>query len=203
MGVRFLLMYIMKILIGILCLSSSYVFCEMQQEIGEAVPEATNRFKARHPNPEDCRFSKLKDQVSLALVKVRKETLLELKKHLPIADPRNGDALLKQVKHHYESRINDPEMTQEKLWYLSTCGMRLETKTKWLEKWNQSAALREAVKFPLLKFSDASFPEWLKRATWWDQVCIVAFCADSLFFSDFLQCFQFSIHFVFVRSSNW
>ena len=175
----------------------------MQQEIGEAVAEATNRFKARHPNPEDCRFSKLKDQVSLALVKVRKETLSELKKHLPIADLRNGDAFLEQVKHHYESKINDSEMTQEKLWYLSACGMRPETKTKWLERWNQSAALREAVKFPPQKFSDASFQEWLKRATWWDHVCVLAFCADSLFFSDFLKRFQFCIHLVFVRSSNW
>ena len=52
MGVRFLLMDIMKILIGILCLSSSFVFREMQQEIREAVADATNRFKARHPNLE-------------------------------------------------------------------------------------------------------------------------------------------------------
>jgi hypothetical protein len=45
-------------------------------------------------------------------------------------------------------------------------------KVKWIERWNQSPALREALKFPKPGFSDSIFLEWLHKATWWAQVSI-------------------------------
>jgi hypothetical protein len=36
---------------------------------------------------------------------------------------------------------------------------------KWLQRWNQSATLKEALKFPKPSFNDSMFPEWLYKAT--------------------------------------
>ena len=80
-----------------------------------------------------------------ALQKAKNSTQSKLKKHLPVADPDQGAGFLDNIKLHYETRVDDPEMSQEKLWYLATTSMRCDTKIKWLERWNQSTVLREAV----------------------------------------------------------
>ena len=149
----------------------------MQQEIGEAVADATNRFKARHPNPEDWRSSKLKDQVSLALVKVRRRHFRSWRCTCRLR--------IQEMEMHSWSKSNiiTRAGSTTRRWpkrscgtcRLVECGLKLRP-----NGWRGGIkalqpALREAVKFPPQKFSDASFQEWLKRATWWDQVCLNAF----------------------------
>ena len=126
-----------------------------------------------NPDPAAWRSKLLLEAVGEALQKAKNSTQSELKKHLPVADPDQGTGFLQNIKLHYECRVGDPEMSQEKLWYLATTSMRSDTKIKWLERWNQSVALREAVRFPALKFADHAFPEWLKKAVWWDQVSTI------------------------------
>lgn len=77
---------------------------------------------------------------------------------------------LEQIKYHYECHDDEPEMQQEKLWMLATSAMSTAMKVKWLVRWNQPEKLRDAVKFPKPKFNDSIFPDWLHKATWWDQV---------------------------------
>jgi hypothetical protein len=106
---------------------------------------------------------------------VRLASSLELKKQLPIAGPKHTPPFLEQVKSHYETHDESPEMTQEKLWMLATSAMDTSLKIKWLERWNNSHALREALKFPKPKFNDIDFFRWLHKATWWAQVSIYYF----------------------------
>jgi len=89
-----------------------------------------------------------------------------LKKQLSIADPKYTPTFVEQVKFYYETHDDSPEMTQEKLWMLATSAMDISMKIKWLEKWNKSLFLHEALKFPKPKFSDIDFLEWLHKATW-------------------------------------
>jgi hypothetical protein len=96
-----------------------------------------------------------------------------LKKQLPIADPRHTKHFLEQVKTHYESNDDSPEMQQKKLWMLATSAMSPNMKMKWLHRWNQSPSLRKAMKFPKPSFSDNMFPDWLHKATWWAQVVAI------------------------------
>jgi hypothetical protein len=49
-------------------------------------------------------------------------------------------------------------------------------KVKWLQRWNQSATLRETLKFPKPGFNDSMFPKWLYKGTWWAQVCFQSEC---------------------------
>jgi ribosomal protein L13E len=90
-----------------------------------------------------------------------------LKKQLPIADPRHTKHFLEQVKTHYDSNDDSPEMQQENLWMLATSAMSPNMKVKWLHRCNQSPSLRKAMKFPKPGFSDNMFPDWLHKATWW------------------------------------
>jgi hypothetical protein len=115
--------------------------------------------------------------------KVKKDMSSDVKKQLPIADPRQTPQFLEQVRVHYESREDDPEMSQEKLWYLSTSVMDPAMKVKWLERWNKPASLREAMKFPKTKFPDHAFPEWLHKTTWWAQVPL--FFLPSIYWIEF------------------
>jgi hypothetical protein len=70
------------------------------------------------------------DFINKAVDKVRTSILLELKKQLPIVDPRHTKHFLEQVKIHYESNDDSPEMQQEKLWMLATSAMNPSIKVK-------------------------------------------------------------------------
>jgi hypothetical protein len=61
---------------------------------------------------------------------------------------------LEQVKVHYKKDDEDPEITQEKMWIFATLAMDPSMKVKWIERWNQSPTLQEALKFPKPRFSD-------------------------------------------------
>jgi hypothetical protein len=76
------------------------------------------------------------DLINSAVDKVRTSTLSELKKQLPIADPKHTKHFLEQVKIHYECNDESPEMQQEKLWMLATSAMSPSMKVKWLQRWN-------------------------------------------------------------------
>ena len=104
--------------------------------------------------------------------KVEDKLVAELRKHLPVADPKLTLGFLDEVKAHYE-KFDDPEMLQEKLYMLATSAMPPKMMVKWLQRWNSSAAIRDALRFPKPGFGDSKFPEWLNRATWWAQVSFV------------------------------
>ena len=97
----------------------------------------------------------------------------ELKKQLPITDSRYTPLFLEHVKSHYETHDEKLEMIQEKLWMLTTSAIDTSMTIKWLERWNSSPALREALKFYKPKFNDIEFPKWLHKATWWAHVIII------------------------------
>ena len=124
----------------------------------------------KFPNESSWTSAKVQDFVSAAVKKVKVHLTSELKKQLPIADPKHSSDFLQQIRNHYEIREDDPEMSQEKLYYLATSAMVPTMKVKWLERWNQPSSLREQVRFPKSKFADHDFPEWLHKATWWSQV---------------------------------
>lgn len=50
---------------------------------------------------------------------------------------------LEHVKSHYETHDESPAMIEEKLWMLATSNLDTSMKIKWLERSNNSTALRE------------------------------------------------------------
>ena len=91
---------------------------------------------------------------------------------MPVTDPKLTPLFLEEVKAHYE-KFDEPEMLQEKLYMLATSAMPARMMVKWLQRWNSSAAIRDAHRFPKSGFADSKFLEWLNRATWWAQVSSV------------------------------
>ena len=103
------------------------MFFVLQQELGEAVAHATRIFKEKYPEKSsEWTTGKLYEIIGKAVDKVKKDMSSDVKKQLPIADPRQTPQFLEQVRVHYESREDDPEMSQEKLWYLSTLSWTLQ-----------------------------------------------------------------------------
>ena len=107
---------------------------------------------------------------------------------MPVADPKLTPAFLEEVKTHYE-KFEEPEMLQEKLYMLATSAMLPKMMVKWLQRWNSSAAIRDAYRFPKPGFGNSKFPEWLNRATWWALVGKI--------FN-----FMLSIHYPFIRYAS-
>jgi hypothetical protein len=70
------------------------------------------------------------DFINKAVDKVRTSILLELKKQLPIVDPKHTKHFLEQVKTHYECYDDFLEMQKEKLWMLATSAMNPSIKVK-------------------------------------------------------------------------
>ena len=104
--------------------------------------------------------------------KVEDKLVAELRKHLPVADPKLTPLFLEEIKAHLE-KYDEPEMLQEKLYMLATSAMPSKMMIKWLQRWNSSAAIRDAHRFPKVGFGDSKFLDWLNRATWWAQVSFV------------------------------
>jgi hypothetical protein len=101
-----------------------------QQEIEEAVAATQRKFYKKFPNKEDWSAKSIYEFINKAVDKIRTSTLSELKKQLPIADPRHTKHFLEKIKIHYESNDDSPEMQQEKLWMLATSAMSLNIKVK-------------------------------------------------------------------------
>ena len=103
--------------------------------------------------------------------KVEDKLVAKLRKHFHVTDPRLTLAFLEEINAHYE-KFDEPEMLQEKLYMLATSMMLPMMMVKWLQRWNSSAAIRDAHRFPKANFADSKFPDWLNRAIWWAEVSI-------------------------------
>jgi hypothetical protein len=132
---------------------------------------AERKFYDQYPNPEDWTSQCVDDIVGKVVIRAKVHFKSKLKKILPIADPQNTPAFLAEVKTHYESRDDGVEMKLEKLWMLVMSAMDPSMKVLWLERWNQPLSLRVQLKFPKQGFNDDVFYTWLKKTTWWAQVC--------------------------------
>ena len=116
-------------------------------------------------NPDSSNWTErnAEEWIRKAVKKVEDKFVCELRKLIL--------GFLEEVKAHYE-KFDEPEMLQEKLYMLATSAMPSKMMVKWLQRWNSSAAIRDAHRFPKNAFADSKFPEWLNRATWWAQVSI-------------------------------
>jgi hypothetical protein len=63
--------------------------------------------------------------------KVKDKLVAELRKHLPVADPKLASGFLEEVKAHYE-KFDEPEMLQKKLYMLAISAMPPRMMVKWL-----------------------------------------------------------------------
>jgi hypothetical protein len=141
----------------------------LQQEIAEAAHAAEDKYKMKNPDSSNWTDRNAEEWVRKAVKKTEDRLVAELRKHLPVADPKLSKAFLEEVKVHYE-KFDEPEMLQEKLYMLATSAMPPKMMVKWLQRWNSSSAIRDAHRFPKASFADSKFPDWLNRATWWAQV---------------------------------
>ena len=119
----------------------------------------------------------MEEWVRKAVKKIEDKLVAELRKHLPVADPKLTHLFLGEIKAHYE-KYDELEMLQEKLYMLATSAMPARMMIKWLQRWNSFAAIWDAHRFPKVGFGDSKFPEWLNRATWWAQVSFVVYLPD-------------------------
>jgi hypothetical protein len=125
----------------------------------------------KNPDSSNWTDRNAEEWVRKAVKKVEDKLVAELRKHLPVADPKLTAAFLQEVKAHYE-KFDEPEMLQEKLYMLATSAMPPRMMVKWLQRWNSSVAIRDAHRFFKTSFADSKFLDWLNRATWWAQVSI-------------------------------
>ena len=137
----------------------------------EAAHAAEDKYKMKNHDSSNWTDRNAEEWVRKAVKKVEDKLVCELRKHLPVVDPRLTPAFLEEIKVHYE-KFDEPEMLQEKLYMLATSAMPPRMMVKWLQRWNSSAAIRDAHRFPKGNFADSKFPDWLNRATWWAQVSI-------------------------------
>ena len=135
----------------------------------EAALAAEDKYKMKNSDYSNWTDRNAEEWVRKVVKKVEDKLVCELRKHSPVADPKLTPAFLEEVKNHYE-KFDEPEMLQEKLYMLSTSAMPPKMMVKWLQRWNSSAAIRDAHHFQKTAFADSKFPEWLNRATWWAQV---------------------------------
>lgn len=142
----------------------------LQQELGKAAASARRKFYEKYPDPIQWTSKSVDEWVNSAVKKVEDKLLSELRKQIPVADPKHTAAFLEQIKAHYEKVDDNPEMQQEKLWMLATSAMAPNMKVKWLQRWNSAPSIREAHRFPKPNFADVVFLPWLHKATWWAQV---------------------------------
>jgi hypothetical protein len=141
----------------------------LQQEIAKVAHAAEDKYKMKNPDSRNWTNRNAEEWVRMDVKKTKDKFVAELKKHLPVADPKLSKVFLEEVKIHYE-KFDEPEMLQEKLYMLATSAMPPKMMIKWLQRWNSSAAIRDAHRFPKASFVDSKFPDWLNRATWWAQV---------------------------------
>jgi hypothetical protein len=72
----------------------------LQQEIGDAAAAVQRRFYDKYPNKEDWMTKSVHEFINNAVSKVKSSSISELKKQLPIADPKHTSEFLGQIKLH-------------------------------------------------------------------------------------------------------
>ena len=80
---------------------------------------------------EDWSSKSVHELINKAVDKVRTSTFSELKKQLPIVNPKYTKHFLKQIKSHYKCNDDSLKMQQEKLWMFATFAMNPPMKMKW------------------------------------------------------------------------
>jgi hypothetical protein len=83
------------------------------------------------PNSSNWTDCNAKEWVRMAVKKVEDKLDSELRKHLPVADPKLTFVFLDEIKAHYE-KFDEPEMLQKKLYMLATSAMPPRMMVKWL-----------------------------------------------------------------------
>ena len=81
--------------------------------MGDAAATAQRKFYEKYPNPAHWTSSAIDEFISKVVERVRLTSNADLKKQLPIADPRLNSIFLQQVKSHYETHDENPEMIQD------------------------------------------------------------------------------------------
>ena len=80
---------------------------ELQQEIAEAAHQAEDKYKMKNPDSRDWTDRNAEECVRKAVKKVEDKLIAELRKHLPVADPKLTPMFLDEVKAHYE-KFDEP-----------------------------------------------------------------------------------------------
>ena len=106
----------------------------------------------KNPDSKNWTDHNAEEWVRKAVKKVEDKLVAELRKHLSVADPKLTPLFLEEIKVYYE-KFDEPEMLQEKLYMLATSAMPPRMIIKWLQKWNSSAAIRDAHRFPKAGFA--------------------------------------------------
>jgi hypothetical protein len=81
----------------------------VQQEIAEAAHASEDKYKMKNPDSSNWTDRNAEEWVRKAVKKVEDKLIAELRKHLPVADPRLTPGFLEEVKAHYE-KFDEPEM---------------------------------------------------------------------------------------------
>ena len=92
--------------------------------------------------------------------KAEDKLVAELRNHVHVAEPKLTLGFLQEIKAHNE-KFDELEMLQEKLYMLATSVIPPRMMVRWLQRWNSSAAIRDAHRFSKASFADTKFPEWL------------------------------------------
>ena len=92
---------------------------DLKQEIVEAVED---KYKMKNPDSSNWTDRNAKEWVKKAVKKVEDRLVAELRKHLPVADPKLTPAFLEVIKSHYK-KVDELEMLHEKLYMLATSAM--------------------------------------------------------------------------------
>ena len=80
---------------------------EIQQEIAEAAHAAEDKYKMKNPDSANWTDRNAEEWVRKAVKKVEDKLVAELRKHLPVADPKLTHGFLEEVKTHYE-KFDEP-----------------------------------------------------------------------------------------------
>jgi hypothetical protein len=117
-------------------------------------------------------------------------------KYLAIANPKNGDDFLNEVRpssclsslfcitttftysfflkllyllqiNRHFSDFSKPEMSLDKLQKIVPAAVEAKYKARWLRWWNSSLSSRLSYRFPPLEFKDTEFDPWLNKASFW------------------------------------
>ena len=117
----------------------------------------------KNPDSSNWTHRSAEEWVKKAVKEVEDKLVVELRKHLSVADPKLNHGFLEEVNAHYE-KFDEPEMLQMKLYMLATSTIPLKIMVKWLQRWNSSAVIQDAHRFHKISFADSKFLEWLNRA---------------------------------------
>ena len=85
----------------------------------------------KNPNSSSWTDHCADEWVRIAVKKVEDKLVAELRKHLPVADPKLTPLFLEEIKAHYE-KFDESEMLQEKLYMLANSAMPPRMMIKWL-----------------------------------------------------------------------